>query len=862
MNITNLLRHISLKHLKLQKAQLFIALSGICLGVAAMVAIDIVNRSVLRSFEDSINHATGRAVLQVAAGESGFPEKMLDVVQGVPGVEYAVPVIETNAKLSGGTERAVMILGVDVLQDHQIRDYSITDESADIPDPLLFLARSDSILLTRSMAEREGIKIDQQIQVQTVEGIKTFQVRGLLNPDGPARVAGGDIAIMDIYAAQMAFGKEGRVDRIDVSLLRGEDFDKVKERIQGAVPEGYNIDTPAGRTRQVEMMLKRFQNSIGFVSLMVMFVGMYLIYNSVSISVVHRRKEIGIMRALGAKRGEIIRLFLGETLVTSAIASFIGVGLGLVFARLSIGVVAQSVTDIYMQASVTELAFSWGELIRDGIIGIIASLAAAAFPARSCARITPISAIRSMPYSEDGFLFGTKIKIASAALIILSFTILIAYKMAGNSSPLRTSGTTFAAALFLTVGLSLGTPLLLKWFLVFFHRYISPRLGAPGRLAGLNLQKNVSRNAVALAAVFFSISLLVSSVNAMNSTRTSIFEWIDSVIRADILIASGHPLSIGAHGIPMPGEMIKEIEEVPGVLTVEPFRKGYIYYNGRKVMLETTDIAMRMEYCPGMMAEGTRDDMVNLLPGQDNVVVNEGFATKYGVRKGDSIVLPTPDGPVRFGVAGIVVSYSSDSGVIWMDISTYRKRWHDNLVDMYEVRVKPGQDIRKVSGAILDRMGGERRLFALPALEFRNEIRQILDRSWAVTYAINTIVLVIAGFGIVITMLASVLERTREIGVLRSIGMKRSQVSGVVITESVLIGAAGGLLGAASGLLVGWIELEGFFRIDFGASMTYHIDYLSLAWALLLSAGLSALAGLYPAHRASKINIVEALRYE
>lgn len=862
MNLSNLLRHISLKHIKLQKAQLFIALSGICLGVAAMVAIDIVNRSVLRSFEDSINHATGRAVLQIAAGESGFPEKMLDVVQAVPGVEYAVPVIETNAKLSGGAERAIMILGVDVLQDHQIRDYSITDESADIPDPLLFLARSDSILLTRSMAEREGIKIDEQIQVQTVEGIKTFQVRGLLNPDGPARVAGGDIAIMDIYAAQMAFGKEGRIDRIDVSLLRGEDFDAVKERIQRAVPEGYNIDTPAGRTRQVEIMLKRFQNSIGFISLMVMFVGMYLIYNSVAISVVHRRKEIGIMRALGARRGEIIRLFLGETFVMSAVASFLGIGIGLIFARLSVGVVAQSVTDIYMQASVTELAFSWGEVVRDGTIGVLASLAAAAFPAISCARITPISAIRSMPYSEDGFLFGGKIKIASAVFILLSIVTFAVYRMAGTSSAFRTSGTTFASAIFLNIGLSLCTPFFLKWFLTFFHRFIAPRLGAKGRLAGLNLQKNVSRNAVALAAVFFSISLLVSSVTAMNSIRKSIFDWIDSVVRADILIASGHPLSIGAHGIPMPGEMIKEFEQVPGVLTVEPFRKGYIYYNGKKVMFETTDIAMRMEYCPGMMAEGTREDMVRLLPGQDNVVVNEGFAAKQGIRPGDSIVLPTPDGPVHFGVAGIVVSYTSDTGVIWMDISTYRNRWHDNLVDMYEVRVKPGQNIQEVSGAILDKMGKERRLFALPALEFRNEIRQVLDRSWAVTHAVNTIVLIIAGFGIVITLLASVLERTREIGVLRSIGTKRSQISGVVITESVLIGAAGGLLGSASGLLVGWIELEGFFRIDFGASMTYHIDYVSLVWALLLSAGLSALAGLYPAHRASKINIVEALRYE
>lgn len=340
MNLMNLLRHISLKHIRLQKAQLVIAVSGICLGVAAMVSIDIVNKSVLRSFEDSINHVTGRAALQITEGESGFPEKLLDLVQNVPGVEYAAPVIETTANFSGGSERSVMILGVDTLQDHKIRDYSLTDETADIPDPLLFLARSDSILLTRETAEREGIKIDQQIRLQTVQGIKTFYVRGLLNPEGPARVAGGDVAVMDIYATQAAFGRDDRIDRIDVSFLPGETLDVMKDRIQRVLPEGYTVDTPAARTRQVEMLLSRFRKSIGLISSMAVFVGMYLIYNAVSISVVQRRKEIGILRALGARRGEVIRLFLGETFAISILGSLLGVGLGLVFAKLTIGVVA------------------------------------------------------------------------------------------------------------------------------------------------------------------------------------------------------------------------------------------------------------------------------------------------------------------------------------------------------------------------------------------------------------------------------------------------------------------------------------------------------------------------------------------
>ena len=361
MQLTNLLRCISLKHVRLQKVQIALAISGICLGVAAMVAVDLVSQSVLKSCEDSINHATGRAVLQITNADSGFPEEILDRIQQLPGVEYAVPVIEATGSLvgSGGKEQALMILGIDVLQDHHIRDYSITDESAEIPDPLLFLAKKDSILLTKALATATGFGLDQEIRVQTVAGLKTFKVRGLLNPEGPAKIAGGDIAVMDIFAAQGAFGKEGRLDRIDISLLPGQNFDAMKERITKVLPAGYDVDTPAGRTRQVELLLGHFRTSLRLVGYMALFVGMYLIYNTVSIAVVQRRREIGILRALGTDRGLIAGLFLAEAMLLAALASFLGILVGLAFSQASVDIVAQSVTDIYVRTSVPGLSFSW-----------------------------------------------------------------------------------------------------------------------------------------------------------------------------------------------------------------------------------------------------------------------------------------------------------------------------------------------------------------------------------------------------------------------------------------------------------------------------------------------------------------------
>jgi putative ABC transport system permease protein len=863
MNIINLIRHISFKHIKLQKAQAFMALSGICLGVAAMVSIGTVNRSVLNSFEDSIYRITGRAVLQITGAESGFPEELLDKVQNVAGVEYAVPVIETNAKFSGGKERSLMILGIDILQDSQIRDYSLRDETAEIPDPLLFLARSDSILLTRALAEREGISIDQQIQLQTVQGIKTFRVRGLLDPQGPEKASGGDIAVMDIYAAQLAFCKEKRIDRIDVSIVRGENIDVVKDRIRTALPEGYSVDTPAGRTKQIEILMTRFRKSISFISFMGMFVGMYLIYNAVSISVVQRRKEMGILRAIGATRGEIIRLFLGETFVISALGSLLGVGLGIIFAKLSIGVVAQSLTDIYMRTTVSELAPSWGNVVADVLISVIASLAAAAFPALSTTRITPISAIRFLPHMQDGNLLSRKIKIASGFLVLSSFLILAAYKIAGPSSVIRNTATIYWSMVFLLLGISLSTPVLLKQIITVFHRFISSRLGAGGRLAGLNLQKNISRNAVAVAAIFYSITLFVSSASMIYSTRIAMLDYSDGLMHGDILITSGHPLAVGgAPNIPMPGETKKRIENMQGVLSAEAFRRVYINYSGRRILLNSFDTAGWMAYNQLTMAEGRREDMLKLLPGQDNIVVNETIAVREHIKPGDSIILPTPRGPVRFGVAAIVVDYSADSGVVWIDTGTYQLHWLDTSVDMFSVRVKPNENISAVREAVLDHLGKGRKVFGLSGKEFKEQIRTMVGRSFLVIDAVNVITMIIAGFGIIVTLLASVLERTREIGILRSIGMLRNQISGLVIIESLMLGVAGGILGSAAGALVGWMNLEGFIRLDYGASVTYHIHYGSIGWALVISSGLSALGGLYPARRAAKTNIVEALAYE
>lgn len=863
MSLLNLLKHISLKRIWLQKFHALMIITGISLGVAAIVSIGIVNKSVLKSFEDSINQVTGRAAIQVSGAASGFPEVLLETVQRVDGVEYAVPVIDTQGLLLGAKEKTLMILGVDVLQDSAIRDYELTGEGADIPDPLLFLARPDSILLTRDLAKREGITIDQMVRIETVRGIRSFRVRGILNPEGPAKAMGGNIAVMDYPAAQMAFGKEGRIDRIDVSLLRGEEVSTVSERIRRVLPGGYSVTTPEGRTRQVEVLISQYQKNINLISFITVFVGMYLIYNAVSISVVQRRKEIGVLRALGATRNNIITLFLGETAGMAIAGSGLGLGLGILFAHFAVGAAGRSISEMYMRTSVSEISVPSATLITGFMTGILASLAAALFPVLASTRITPISAIRSLPYSDEGFLSVKRLNFFSAALVGLALLFMLLYKTFSETAIVHTSATMFSATIFFLLGVSLAMPWVLQSFLAFFRMAVAPLIGATGRLAGLNLQKNITRNAVAAAAIFYGIAVFVSSSSIIYSTKQSVLEWIDAYVRGDIIVTSGHPIATsGSQNIPMPIAFGSDIEKVPGVLSADPFRKVYIDYKGRRILLLTMDITRRMEYSPFKIAQGSREDIARLLPNRNYIAVNEVIATQEHIKPGDTMVLPTPEGPVTFTVAVISVDYSSDSGSVLMDLRTYQRHWKEYLADSFSVRVKRTYTVDTVRDDIARQFGNDRQLFVLPAMAFKGEITKLIDRSFAVNHAVNIITLTIACFGIIVTLLSSVLERTREIGILRSIGMLRNQVSRVVVIESMLLGMIGGVLGAGAGMVIGWMSFEGFLKADYGASMQYQVQVVTLAWAIVLSTMLAALAGLYPAKRAARTNIVEALSYE
>lgn len=863
MTLTNLLRRITLKHIRFQKMQTLLSALGICIGVSAIVSMGIVNENILASFQNTITYSMGRASLQISGPATGFPEDMIDRVREVPGVEYAVPAIEATGTIYGAQERTIMVFGVDMLQDQMMRQYRLSDDHEDIPDPLLFLAKADSILIAKELADRENIKIDQVIKVQTVEGIHSFKVRGLLSPEGPAKAMAGNMAVMDIFAAQKAFGRNGKIDRIDVSLLNNSDREEVKKGIQTALPKGYRVETQAGRTKQVENLISRLRNSLDFARFMIIFVGMYIIYNAVNISVVRRRREIGILRALGATKGGIVGLFLTETLVVGVVGSALGVGFGILQAQASIGSISRLFSDIYLNTALAGVDISWFHPVVGFVSGVSASLFAALFPAFASSRISPVSAIRSTPYTGEALFTSGRMMLFSAACALLAASMLLLYKALPSSPSVHSMTNIYVSNLLLMLGISLAMPSTLGLFLRFFRKTLSPLLGAPGRLAGLNLQKNIMRNAVAAAAIFFGIALYVNAAGFRYSIETAFMRYLDALLRADIIVTAGRPLATtGSQNTLMPEQVMEGIKKIPGVLSADPYRKFYVDDEKGRFLLIALDIAEKLAYNDFFIFQGSREEIVRLLPGQDAIVINEGLAVKHHLSAGDKLSLPTPGGPVDFRIIAVIEDYTSDTGTLCMDMRTFQRHWDDRLVDAIHVRTTSKDAVPKVVRAIEEKFGGERKLFVLPLQEWKKHVNKIFDDSFAFLDTINILTLTIACFGIIVTLFASVLERTREIGILRSIGMLRTQVFLVVLVESMFLGLVGGALGCIGGIVTGWGTLEGFYRADYGPSTVYSIPYFSILWALLLSVAMAAISGIYPALRAARTNIVEALAYE
>ena len=329
-----LLRLISWPYARKHLVRWVLTIGGIVLGVALLVGMYTANQSVLEAFNRTVEHIAGKTQLQVSAGDGGFAEEILERVQSDPDVRAAAPVIEQVVDSGIKGQGKLLILAVDMTGDRSLRDYDLEGGDQEVmDDPLVFLAQPDSLILTRDFAARNGIASGSKLAMKTMEGDKQFTVRGILRSGGMTSAFGGNLAIMDIYAAQKFFGMGRRFDRIDIGLKDGVALEQGQASLRKLLGPGFEVDPPSGRGQHFESLMGVYTMTMNIASLFALFIGTFIIYNSFAIAVTQRRAEIGILRALGATRGQIRALFLGESAVAGLAGSAVGIGFGLLMAQ-------------------------------------------------------------------------------------------------------------------------------------------------------------------------------------------------------------------------------------------------------------------------------------------------------------------------------------------------------------------------------------------------------------------------------------------------------------------------------------------------------------------------------------------------
>ena len=848
-----LLRLITWPYVRRHRLRTALTTVGIVLGVAVFVGMHTANESVLLAFYKTIDRIAGKAELQITAGEGGFPEDVLERVQAMPEVRAAVPVIEAAVDTNLKGEGNLLILAVDMTGDRSLRDYDLeSGDEAVIDDPLVFLAQPDSLIVTREFAARNGLAIGAKVPMRTMEGEKRFTVRGIMKSGGLTQAFGGNLAVMDIYAAQMVFGRGRTFDRVDLALNEGVSLEQGKSVIGQRLGPGFQVEPPASRGQQIDSVLRIYSFTANLNSAFALFIGMFIIYNSFSIAVAQRRREIGILRALGASRTQIRTLFLVESGLAGLVGSLAGLAFGVLLSKGLALYISGLIAGVYGIAErTTEIATEpW--LMGSGLLmGVVTSLVAGFIPARNAARVDPIQALQKGRYQT---LSAGENRIRRAVAIVLGVASAALLVFATGSTVLFYAGYIMAV-----LALLLLSPTGALWLTKALRpalRWLRPVEGA---LAADSLIQAPRRTSATVTALMLSLSLVIGMGGIARAVYDSIMEWTTTALNPDLFVTASQSLT--ERNFRFPPALGDKLRTIPGVADVQQVRTHRIDYEGAPVMIVAVEAKSMGDRARRPPVEGP-PEMYEMAAQGKGVILSDNFARLRGLHAGDSMNLATPTGVRSVRVLGLVVDWSDQSGAILIDRASYVRWWGDDTVNVFRIYVTKGVPPMQVRQQIIDRFAGTQRLFVLTNREVRTWISGLTDQWMSLAYAQIAIAVLVAILGIVNTLTVSIIDRRRELGVLQAVGGLRNQVRRTIWMEALAIGVVGLVLGLAVGAVTLNYVLEMSQRDITGLALPYTFPWGTAGLLVPLILASAFVASLWPAESAVRGSLVEALEYE
>jgi putative ABC transport system permease protein len=886
---------ISLSHLVQYPGRTLLGILGIALGTAVYLSISLAAASALQSFQAGVTAVAGKAQWRIRTPGAPLNESLFVKVRRQPEVKAAAPALESVLELTGPHRGPVLLLGIDPFSERPFRDYQFS-QAAGLSDTAWTncFTRPDAVLLSQRLASRLGLKFGDSLPVMVGPRRRTLRVVGIFTSKSGLYPFDGAVMLMDIGPAQELLNRVGRLDYIDV--IGAGPAAEVQRSLQGVLPPGVEVVRPAAQGSRTEGLVASYRLNLAVLSAIALFVGMFLIYQSVTLSVVRRRREIGLLRTLGMTPNQVLLLFLTEGLASGLVGGLLGLILGVGLARGVLGVMTRNLSSLYMPVVAEEIWMRGGLLLQAWGLAVAATLLAALLPAREAAR-THLRAVWHREELEE--------KIESRTGLIFGWG-LVALVLAGAGASWKV-GTGppwpgFVAAFLILLAFALFTPLAARLLGRGLQPFLRKTLGPAGDLGCRYLSGSLSRSAVSIAAMACALGMLIAVTVMIGSFRQTVNDWVSRAISGDIFFGPA-VFSTAAYDRYLPPEVLPEMRRDPDIKDIYLYRCVRIPFQDRYILViggsfevlarhgglwfrrgDTQEI-MRLVgeegQGPGVREQGSgvrgqgpvkenldksRLNSENRKPKTENrkqfVVISEPLAETFHLQEGGTITLPTPSGPQSLTIAGVFYDYRTDGPSVWMDISQFRRFWHDTHLNAVRLYLQDPGKVPQVQARLQARYGGRYRLLTLSHLDLRNGILQIFDETFALTYALEGVAVVVAVFGIITTFLVLIMERERELALLQALGAARRQILGMVLVESGLASFLSFLLGAACGSVLSMLLIFVINKQAFGWTIRLHWVPGIYVQTFFLVVGLGLAAAAYPAWRAIQPHLAAILKEE
>lgn len=870
-----LFRWVVARHLLREWRRTLLTVAGVALGVGVFVSIRLANHSALASFADTVDAVAGRANLQVVAGGEGFDERVFLAIRGQPGVEAAAPVVQVDVLAAPGGARdraadaggdpgaaaagvwneALLVLGVDPLLEPPFGRAALADSEAGDSTALALLVDPRAAAVTRTFAARHRLGLGDTLPVLVSGRPVTLRVRMILASRELQQAYAGNVVLVDIAAAQELFHRAGRLDRVDL-IVDPARRDEVRAALSSRLPPGVEARTPEGRTRQVENMVRAFALNLQALSFIALFVATFLIFNAVGTAVVRRRREIGILRALGLTRRATLGLILAEGLAIGAAGSALGLALGTGLARITLGAVSRTLTDLYLVQHAATLAPDAATYLVGGGLGLAAALIASLAPALEAASVPPAFTVRQGDWIEARPVPAGRLALLGAALLVLAaavawWTVRADRPFGGFLSAflILAGGAALAPAFSLAVE-SLSGPVLRRLF------------GWEAALGARSLRDAVARTSAVVASILVAVGMMVALTVMVTSFRHTVDTWVTQTLRGDLYVEPvGHRLN-GSTTV-LPAALTRAVGSLAGVAAMDTYRSSRIVHRGRIAWAVGIDFAIQRDRGRLRFVAGETRAILDRALRRDEVVVTESFAHHHAVAVGDSLDLDAVSGRIRRRIAGVFYDYSTEAGAVLMDRGLYARLWQDDRVESFALYLKPGADPAGVRAALLEQAARAGVLLhVMPNQLLRERVLTVFDQTFRITWALQAIAVLVSVLGVVGALTALVLQRGREVAVLRAGGALRRQIRTMVLAEGAVLGLAGGLLGCGAGLALALLLIHVINRQFFGWTLATVIEPRVFVQAMVLMVATAMVAGMGPARLAADRPPVAAMRTE